>query len=64
MEIIFVLLPLSLLLALGGVGLYLWAVRSGQLDDLDTPALRVLFDDAGQEGDTDDVSEIGQSRER
>ncbi len=45
MEIIYVLLPLSLLLALAGVGLYLWSVRNGQLDDLDTPAVRMLFDD-------------------
>jgi len=36
-------------LALGGAGLavlaFVWSVRSGQLDDLDTPPRRVLLDD-------------------
>ena len=45
MSIIYVLLPISLLLALVGLGAYIWALRSGQFDDLDTPARRVLFDD-------------------
>lgn len=45
MNIIFVLLPASLLLAGIAVIGYLWASRSGQFDDLDTPALRMLNDD-------------------
>ena len=45
METIFVLLPLALLIAAIGVGLFIWAARSGQFDDLDTPAVRILFDD-------------------
>ncbi len=34
-------------LALGGTGLalFLWALRSGQYDDLDGAASRILFDD-------------------
>lgn len=39
------LLPLSLMLALCGLGAYLWALRGKQFDDLETPALRALFDD-------------------
>ena len=45
MEIVYVLLPLSLLLALGGLAAWFWAVRSGQFEDLDTPAMRALLDD-------------------
>ena len=45
METIFVLLPLALLIAAIAVGLFIWAARSGQFDDLDTPAVRILFDD-------------------
>lgn len=45
METIFVLLPLALLIAAIAVGLFVWAARSGQFDDLDTPAVRILFDD-------------------
>lgn len=45
METIFVLLPLALVIAAIAVGLFVWAARSGQFDDLDTPAVRILFDD-------------------
>lgn len=45
MEILVVLLPLALLL--GGVflGFFLWAVRKGQYDDVETPRYRMLLDD-------------------
>ena len=45
METIFVLLPLALLIAAIAVGLFIWAAQTGQFDDLDTPAVRILFDD-------------------
>jgi cbb3-type cytochrome oxidase maturation protein len=45
METIFVLLPLALLIAAIAVGLFIWAARTGQFDDLETPAIRILFDD-------------------
>lgn len=45
MNAVFVLLPLALLIAGIAVALFVWAVRSGQYDDLDTPAVRMLFDD-------------------
>ncbi len=45
METIFVLLPLALLVAGIAVAAFIWAARSGQFDDLETPAVRILFDD-------------------
>ena len=45
METVFVLLPLALLIAAIAVGFFMWAALSGQFDDLDTPAVRILFDD-------------------
>ena len=45
METIFVLLPLALLIAAIAVGFFIWAARTGQFDDLETPAVRMLFDD-------------------
>ena len=45
MEILWVLLPVALGFVLCGVVAFGWAARSGQLDDLETPALRVLLDD-------------------
>jgi len=44
-EMIFVLLPLALLIAAVAVGFFIWAATSGQFDDLDTPPVRMLFDD-------------------
>jgi cbb3-type cytochrome oxidase maturation protein len=45
MEIVFMLIGFSLLMALIFLGAFFWAVRSGQYDDDITPAMRILFDD-------------------
>jgi cbb3-type cytochrome oxidase maturation protein len=39
------LIPIALFLGLLGLGAFLWALRSGQFDDLDGAAERILFDD-------------------
>lgn len=41
------LMPLTLALGAGAVALFAWTVRSGQYDDLDAEAYRVLRDDDG-----------------
>jgi len=46
-EVIFILLPLAILIAGVMLALFIWAVRSGQYDDLETPAHRILFDEEG-----------------
>lgn len=46
MSVLWVALPVALALAAAAVAAFLWAVRSGQLDDVETPAVRMLFDDA------------------
>jgi len=45
MEALVYLIPAALLLGLGGLGAFLWALRSGQFDDLDGAAERILLDD-------------------
>jgi cbb3-type cytochrome oxidase maturation protein len=45
MTVILYLLGASLLLGGGGLLLFLWALRSGQYEDLDGAANRILFDD-------------------
>lgn len=45
MEVVYVLLPLSLLFVGIAIALFVWAVKRGQFDDLETPAVRMLFDD-------------------
>jgi len=54
MSVLFVVLPAALLLAAVGVGAFIWMVRSGQLDDLETPASRILFDDEESIGPRDE----------
>lgn len=45
MSILYILIPLALLLLGAAVWAFFWAVGSGQFDDLDTPAVRVIMDD-------------------
>jgi cbb3-type cytochrome oxidase maturation protein len=44
-EILFLLIPLSLVLVFLIGAIFLWAVRAGQFDDLEAPAHRILLDD-------------------
>ena len=45
MDILYLLIPLSLVLVFVIGGLFWWAVHSGQFDDLEGPARRILMDD-------------------
>lgn len=45
MKIILLLIFISLIVALGFLGAFLWAVRSGQYEDEYTPSIRILLDD-------------------
>ena len=45
MTILLLLIPLSLVLLAVAIWAFVWAVRSGQFDDLQTPAIDVLADD-------------------
>ena len=44
MIIIALLISISLIIALGFLFFFLWALRSGQYDDTETPSIRMLFD--------------------
>lgn len=45
MTIIVYLIPVALGLGLLGLGAYIWSIRSGQFDDMQGPAYRILDDD-------------------
>lgn len=45
MNVIYLLIPLGLGLLALSVWAYFWAVRSGQFDDLESPAVQILLDD-------------------
>lgn len=58
MSVIIVLVGASLLVAVGFLIAYLWAVRTGQYDDKFTPSIRILFDDDKKSEDRNSKSEI------
>lgn len=45
MIILLMLIPLSVMLLAVAIGAFVWAVRKGQFDDMDTPAIDILHDD-------------------
>ena len=45
MNILLLLIPISLVLLGVAVAAFVWAVKRGQFDDLDTPALDILRED-------------------
>lgn len=55
MNVIFILIAVSLLVAIGFLVVFIWSIRTGQYDDEYTPSVRILFDD--------EVNVIEESRE-
>ncbi len=45
MNVLLYLVPMALLLGLTGLVAFLWSLRSGQYEDLDGAAVRILPDD-------------------
>lgn len=45
MDIIYLLLPVALIIVLIIIGVFFWAVKSDQFEDLEGPAHRILMDD-------------------
>jgi cbb3-type cytochrome oxidase maturation protein len=45
MDVLLVLIPVALALGALGLGAFLWSLKSGQFDDPDGAAGRILFDD-------------------
>jgi cbb3-type cytochrome oxidase maturation protein len=51
MTVLVYLIPAALFLGLLGLGAFLWAMKSGQFEDLDGAAARILYDDDPPKGD-------------
>jgi cbb3-type cytochrome oxidase maturation protein len=49
MSVLIYLIPAALFLGLLGLGAFLWALKSGQFDDLDGAAERILIEDEAPE---------------
>jgi cbb3-type cytochrome oxidase maturation protein len=49
MDILFLLVPVSVMLALGVMGVLAWAVWSGQFEELESEGQRIFLDDRAEE---------------
>lgn len=55
------LIPVALALGVAGLAAFMWSLRSGQYEDLDGAAERILFDeDAPLKGTTEESRAAGQ----
>ena len=48
MSVLYIVVPLAIVIVGAAVVAFVWAARDGQLDDLETPAVRMLFDDGDE----------------
>ena len=58
MNVVLLLIPIALGLGLLGLVAFMWSLKSGQFDDLDGAALRILDDD--EDGPTKDPRPDGE----
>ena len=56
MSVIYLLVLLGLLIVGAAVAAFVWSVRRGDMDDLETPAVRILFDDDAPRHDSKERS--------
>ena len=57
MEILYLMLPIAVLVAIVLAVFFIWSVRSGQYDDLEGPAHRILMDEDDLDPAEDDTRE-------
>jgi len=57
MDIIYLLLPIALIIVLIIIGVFFWAVKSDQFEDMEGPAYRILMDDDDSKTETDDSTD-------
>ena len=56
------LVPAALFLGLLGLGAFLWALKSGQFEDLDGAAERILIDEDDPNGAAADQAKVRPTR--
>ena len=60
MEIIYYLIPMAVLIVIGIVGGLFWAVKTGQFDDMEGPAHRIIMDEEEYPDDAEDENVNGE----
>ncbi|MBI1246264.1 cbb3-type cytochrome oxidase assembly protein CcoS [bacterium] len=54
MSVVYIALPIALVLATLAIIAFVWSVKQGQYDDLETPAVRILQEDLPQKPKEED----------
>jgi cbb3-type cytochrome oxidase maturation protein len=49
MSVLYILIIAALTVAIGFLIAFIWAVKTGQFDDMHTPSMRILLDDEDQD---------------
>jgi len=44
-SVLWIVIPIAFIFAALAIAAFMWTVRTGQMDDLETPASRMLFED-------------------
>jgi len=57
MDIIYLLLPIALIIVLIIIGVFFWAVKSDQFEDMEGPAYRILMDDDDSKTEAEDSTD-------
>jgi cbb3-type cytochrome oxidase maturation protein len=64
MSVIFLLIPLSIVIAACFLGAFIWAVRSGQYEDTCTPSMRILLEEQDASPKTQSTPSSSLNHER
>ncbi|NUQ67498.1 MAG: cbb3-type cytochrome oxidase assembly protein CcoS [Phycisphaerales bacterium] len=62
MSVLYLMVPMALVLGIGAVIAFIWASKTGQYDDVDSPAHRMLHDDPPDPQATDTPGNKTNSR--
>lgn len=62
MSVIIILIIISVIVAVFFLGIFIWAVKTGQFDDTYSPSVRILFDDKKPNYQTDKHSKPSKDK--
>ncbi len=62
MEILYLLIPISMIFVVMIAGVFIWSVKSGQYEDMEGPAHSILMDDDGIHSNKDDSDQDSDER--
>ncbi len=57
MSVLYILIIAALIVAIGFLIAFIWAVKTGQFDDVYTPAIRILLDEENPNSSNKDKTE-------